>query len=224
MTTWSFSSIKLFTQCPYKFYRLRVVKDVKDDMGEAAVYGDEVHKAAEARIKDGTPIPKKYAYMDPIVGALAAVPGEKHVELKFGVKLTDKGFAPCGFFDKDVWFRGIVDYLAIDGPRGVQVDYKTGKPNYADTRQLDLMAAASFIHFPKLDRMKSALAFVVHNKLVKKNHFAEHTERYMNTFAQDLDRLTTAEETGVWNKNPSGLCRRHCPVLDCEHNGKANGR
>jgi hypothetical protein len=216
VTTWSFSSIKLFVQCPYKFYRIRVARDVKDEMGEAAVYGDEVHKAAEAAVKTGTPIPKKYGYMEPIVGALAALPGDKHTELKFGVKLTDKGFAPCDFFDKEVWFRGIVDFLNINGPLGHQVDYKTGKPDYADTRQLDLMAAASFIHFPQLDRIKSGLAFVVHDKFIKKAHFAEHTERYMNVFSPDLDRLTAAEETGVWNKNPSGLCG-WCPVKDCEH-------
>ena len=31
--------------------------------------------------------------------------------------------------------------------------------------------------------------------------------------------LEKAYETGVWNPRPSGLCRRHCPVVECPHNG-----
>jgi hypothetical protein len=137
MTAWSYSSIKTFDQCPKKYFHLKVVKDVKDDPGEAAVYGTAVHEAAELFVKDGTPIPEKFAYMRPIVEPLAAKPGEKLTEVKLGVKKTDTGFEACGFFDKDVWYRGIVDLAIIDGDRAWMVDYKTGKnAKYADLKQL----------------------------------------------------------------------------------------
>ena len=64
MTAWSYSSISTFKQCPKKYYNLKVAKDVKDIGSEAMLYGNQVHKAAEDFIKEGTPIPKKFDYMN----------------------------------------------------------------------------------------------------------------------------------------------------------------
>ena len=115
MTAWSYSSIKLFDQCPKKFYHLKVAKDVMDEAGPEADYGTKVHEAAELYVKDGTPIPEQFAYMRPIVEPIAAAPGTKFTEMKLGVTKTDAGFAPCGFFDKNVWYRGIVDVAVVNG-------------------------------------------------------------------------------------------------------------
>jgi CRISPR/Cas system-associated exonuclease Cas4 (RecB family) len=127
MTAWSYSSIKTFDQCPKKYFHLKVAKDVKDEGNEASIYGNDAHEAAEHYIKHGTPIPDKFAIMRPVVEALAKFPGEKHTELKLGVRKSEDGFEPCGFFDKDVWYRGIVDLLIVDGTTAHMVDYKTGK-------------------------------------------------------------------------------------------------
>jgi hypothetical protein len=43
------------------------------------MYGQSVHKAAEDFVKDGTPIPEKFSYMQPFLDTLAAIPGEKYV-------------------------------------------------------------------------------------------------------------------------------------------------
>jgi hypothetical protein len=220
MTTWSYSSLKTFEQCPKKYYHLRVLKDVKDDGSEATLYGQEVHKAAEDYVKDGTPIPPKFAYILPIVDAIKSIPGEKHCELKLGVKLTDSGYAPCDFFDKDVWWRGVGDVVIVQGDVAFSLDYKTSKnAKYADLKQLDVIAAALFTHFPQVKRIKSALVFVVSNEFVRKEHFAEKRNDYFATFTPELDRLAVAQDTGVWNTNTSPLCR-YCPVVSCEHNRK----
>jgi hypothetical protein len=199
---------------------LRVLKDVKDDGSEATLYGQEVHKAAEDYVKDGTPIPPKFAYILPIVNAIKSIPGEKHCELKLGVKLTDSGYAPCDFFDKDVWWRGVGDVVIVQGDVAFSLDYKTSKnAKYADLKQLDVIAAALFTHFPQVKRIKSALVFVVSNEFVRKEHFAEKRNDYFATFTPELDRLAVAQDTGVWNTNTSPLCR-YCPVVSCEHNRK----
>lgn len=217
MTAWSYSSIKTFDQCPKKYYHLKVAKDVKDEPGEAAHYGTMVHEAAELYIRDGTPIPEKFAYMRPIVERLEAIEGEKHCELKLGVKKTEAGYAPCGFFDKDVWWRGIVDLVIVNGTKAHMVDYKTGKSaKYADTKQLDLMAGAMFVHYPELEVVKSALAFVVSKDLITKEHRREELDTYLNVFADQLDRLEGAELSGVWNPKSGPLCG-WCPVVECAH-------
>ena len=217
MTAWSYSSIKTFDQCPKKYFHLKVVKDVKDDPGEAAVYGTLVHEAAELFVKDGTPIPEKFAYMRPIVEPLAAQSGVKITEMKLGLRKTADGFEACDFFAKDVWYRGIVDLLILDGDRAWMIDYKTGKnAKYADMKQLDLMAGALFVKFPDLKVIKSALIYVVSNEFPKKTHKRENLTQYLSVFDTQLDRLDAAMENGVWNAQTSPLCG-WCPVTSCEH-------
>lgn len=194
-------------------------KDVKDEGSTATLYGQQVHKAAEEYIQKATPIPQKFIYIKDFVDVLKKIPGEKHCELKLGVNKTEAGFEPCGFFDAEVWMRGVVDLLIVNGDRGYIVDYKTSKnAKYADTKQLDLMAGAAFVHFPELKRLKSALAFVVSNELIKKVHVREDVGKYLNTFSPQLERLEGAHSTGVWNPVSGPLCR-FCPVKACDFNG-----
>lgn len=217
MVAWSYSSIKTFDQCPKKYYHLKVAKDVKDDPGEAAIYGTLVHEAAELFVKDGTPIPEKFAYMRPIVERLAAIEGEKHTELKLGLRKEGDQFIPCDFFDKQVWYRGIVDLVVVNGTKAFMVDYKTGKnARYADTKQLDLMAGALFAKFPDLHKIKSALVYVVSNEFIPKEHVREKMHMYLSVFDDQLERLDAAEASGVWNPKSGPLCG-WCPVVNCEN-------
>jgi len=217
MTAWSYSSIKTFDQCPKKYFHLKIVKDVKDIPGEAADYGTAVHEAAELFIKDGTPIPEKFAYMRPIMEPLAAKKGTKHTELRLGVRKTDTGYESTTFFAKDVWWRGIVDLLIVNGKTAYMIDYKTGKSaKYADMKQLDLMAGAIFVHYPEVQKIKSALAFVVSNEFPKKVHVREKLDQYFNVFNDQLDQLESAIDNGIWNAKTSPLCG-WCPVKSCEH-------
>ena len=217
MTAWSYSSIKTFDQCPKKYFHLKVAKDVEDEGNEASIYGNDAHEAAEHYIKHGTPIPDKYAVMRPVVEKLAEFPGEKHTELKLGVRKTEDGFEPCGFFAKDVWYRGIVDLLITNGRDAHMVDYKTGKnAKYADMKQLDLMAGAVFVHFPDIMRVKSGLAYVVSNEFLKKTHVRAELPTYMAVFEPQLEQLEDALESGVFNPKSGPLCG-WCPVVSCEH-------
>jgi RecB family exonuclease len=214
MTAWSYSSIKTFDQCPKKYFHLKVVKDVKDEPGEAADYGTAVHEAAELFITQGAPIPEKFAFMRPIVEPLAKKQGTKYAEIKIGVTSDLK---PCGFFDKDVWYRGIADLLIVNGSKAWLVDYKTGKnAKYADMKQLDLLAGAVFIHFPKVETIKSALLYVVSQEMPRKTHQRENLTTYMGVFDTQLESLSDAMDNGVWNAKSSALCG-WCPVQTCEH-------
>lgn len=216
-TAWSYSSIKTFDQCPKKYYHLKVAKDVKDEGSEATIYGTEVHTAAEEFIRDNKPVPEKFAIIRPVVETLAQYPGTKHVEMKLGLKKEGDTYTPCDFFDPDVWYRGIVDFLCEDGKRAWLVDYKTGKSaKYADMKQLDLMAGAMFVHFPELEVIKSGLLFVVPNEFITKTHHREHLNSYLSVFSDQLRRLQGAHASGVWNAKSSGLCP-WCPVTTCEN-------
>jgi len=219
---WSYSSIKTFDQCPKKYHHLRILKDYKDEDSTATIYGKELHKAAEDYIKEGTPIPPKFSFIAPTLEALNRIEGTKHCEIKLGIAKRDGKFAPCDFFAKDVWWRGIADLLIINEEKQTAylVDYKTSKnAKYADTKQLDLLAGAIFTHYPKVMEIKSALLFVVSNEIVKKKHEFMMRLSYLNSMEPELTRLEAAIKTNVWNPVSSPLCK-FCPVSSCAHNRK----
>ena len=212
--SWSYSSLKTFQQCPKKYYHLKVAKDFKDQDSTATIYGKEVHKAAEEYIRDGTPIPAKFKYIEETIEALNKIPGEKYCELQMGLTVN---LEPTGFLADDTWWRGIVDLLIVNGEEAYVVDYKTSKnAKYADMGQLDLLATAVFAHFPQVKKIKSALIFVVSNEFLKKHHISEKIKEYIAPYQFDLSRLETALENGVWNANSGPLCG-YCPVKDCPH-------
>lgn len=214
---WSFSSLKTFQQCPRKYYRTKVLKDVKEPDTQATIYGKSVHTAAEEFIRDGKPIPPEYEYVRPMLENLSQIEGEKHCEVRLGLT---KDLQPCDFSAKNVWWHGIADLVIINEPKQIaySIDYKTSKSaRYADVKQLDLVAVGIFKHYPNIVRVKSALAFVVSKEFVKAEHYVEMVPKYIEKPAQDVARIEAALDNGVWNPIQGPLCK-FCAVRDCEYN------
>ena len=217
---WSFSKIKSFEQCPKQFYHMKVLKEYQDVETEAMRYGTLMHEAAEKYVRDKTPLDESFEYVKPTLDALAAIKGEKLCEFKMG--LTEK-LEPCGFYSENVWWRGIADLIILDAEnhRAWVVDYKTGKSaRYADKGQLELMALAVFKHFPIVEQVKAGLLFVVCTELVKEQYSQIDQTFLWDKWMGKFEQMKTAFEVDVWNANPNGLCRNHCPVLECAHNGR----
>lgn len=218
MNTWSYSSLNLFKQCPRKYHRLRVLKDIKEDEAEHLVYGNAVHKAAEEYGRDGVPIPPKFLYIKTYVDTLIDSPGDKYYEHKMGLT---RELEPCEFLAGHVWWRGIADFLAVDRKTAVLVDYKTGKSaRYADTAQLELLALAIFAHFPQVEIVRAGLLFVVSKEFIEIELNRNHQHELWKKWIKDTDRLDGCFESDTWNPSPNFTCKKFCPVLDCEHNGR----
>lgn len=217
MATWSYSSMSLFQQCPKKYFHLRVAKDISEPASEQMRYGLQVHKAAEEYVRDGVPLPPAFSYMAELLDTLKDKPGHIYCEHEMAVR---KDFSPCAFNAPDRWWRGIADLLRVDGDHATVVDYKTGKSRFADTKQLELLALATFAHFPEVHVVKAALLFVVHNDLVREKFTrAEQGVRWHKWVAQS-DELDAAFANDVWNPKQNFTCRQWCPVVLCPHNGR----
>jgi hypothetical protein len=218
--TWSYSSLDLFKQCPHKYYRLRVVKDLQEPESEPMRYGKEVHLAAEEFIRDGKPIPDKFGFMRDILEPVKNIAGKQLCEYRLGLT---RNLEPCEFFGEGVWWRGIPDFLAIDGDKATLLDYKTGKSaKYADTKQLELLALAIFKHFPEVNQIKAGLLFVVAKDFVKAKYNRFDHERTWVKWLAETSRLEQALELNVWNPKPNFSCKSWCIVTDCIHNGRGN--
>ena len=128
-------------------------------------------------------------------------------------------FTPCEFFDADVWFRGIPDYLALNHEKKLArvVDYKTGKSSrYADTAQLELMAAMIMLHYPDIDTVKGVLLFVVISDVIKAEFTRAELPTILSKWAGRAGAIEKTVDVGVWNPRSSALCK-FCPVTSCEY-------
>ena len=216
---WSFSRLKAFEQCPKQFYHEKVLKLYPQVETEAMRYGTEMHEAAEFYVRDGTKLPAKFAYTKPVLDNLIAISGDKLCEL--GMGLTEN-LEPCEPDADDAWFRGYADLVILDKSKRLAwvLDYKTGKSSkYADKGQLELMALAVFKHFTEVDTVRAGLLFVRCNALIKDSYTRDQESELWEKWLTKYARMEKAYASDVWNTNPSGLCKRHCPVVECPHNG-----
>jgi CRISPR/Cas system-associated exonuclease Cas4 (RecB family) len=212
----SYSAVKDFEGCGRRYHQVRILKRFKQQDTDATLYGSRVHKAFEEFIRDGKPLPENLAHYARFVEPLTRIGGDIRCEEKLGIR---EDFSPCGFFDKDVWFRGIPDYLAVNGETARVVDYKTGKSSrYADTAQLELMAAMIMAHRPAVQIVKGALLFVVAGDIVRAVYRRAELPEIFSRWVGRADAVAAAIEQNVWNARPSGLCK-FCPVSGeaCEH-------
>ena len=218
---WSFSSIKSFDQCPKKYYHLKVAKDYAEPTSRAMTYGSEFHTAAEHYIDcSDSELDPRFTFAKDILDRLNAMEGEKLCEYRMGLTAN---LEPCGFFDENVWWRGVADLTILDRKTGTAkvIDYKTGKSaKYADKGQLELMALATFKHFPEVKKVKGGLLFVICNAFIKDTYTIDQESEMWQKWLIEYAKLEKAYDVDVWNPRPTGLCRAHCVVTECPHNGR----
>lgn len=223
--SWSFSHVENFETCAKKYYHQNVVKDVSD----STVYrteGNEVHNMMASALRGMTPLPPHAHHWQRWITEFNDG-GPTLVEKKYA--FTEKG-EPCDFFDKlkKPWCRIVVDALKLRGNCAVMWDWKTGriKPN---KDQLLLYSVALFINFPQLDKIDAGLIFlredsgphIPRNDCTFELRITRNDAReFWRTYIRRVRNLERALMTGEFQANPSGLCRRHCNVHSCEHNGQ----
>ena len=225
MLPWSFSSLAQFQTCPLQFYEVRVRKSIPFVETDATRYGVALHSAAEFYIKSQTPLPDEFKFIQSYLDKLIALPGKKYCELKMGMKIENREFIYCDYWDSACWYRGISDFISVDhdNEKAYLVDFKTSKSaQYADLKQLALLAALIFLHFPKVKTVKSMLLFVKCGQIVKSEYDFDSRFKVFAHLNPDLKRLKAAYESGVWNPTKNNFCKKFCAVTSCHHNGQWN--
>ena len=214
--TWSYSSLSLYQQCPKKYYHLKVLKDIKEPLGEAITFGNKIHKIAEQYVGKNIPIPEPFKEIEPALESIRNMDGKKLCENKLGLTVD---LEPCDFFDKKVWWRGIADIIILQGDRALTIDYKTGKKSqYADLKQLEVLSLAIFKHFPEIKKVKAGLMFLFAGDFIKADYLSDNQDEAWGPWISDVGQLQSSVEHNVWNAKPNFTCRGWCPVTSCVHN------
>lgn len=213
----SFSALNNFETCPKKFWHLRVRRDVKEVEGEALRYGKKVHKALEHLVSRGTPLPKQFKHLAPYVQPFIDFPGTKHTELELAI---NEQYQPVDWFAKDVWIRAKLDLVIVGDRTALLVDYKTGRMKDDGFTQLKLAAAMLMLFFKQVEKVTMAYMWTEHDGEITKDVFLRSD--FVDIWNELMPRLNAFEEAHVRDNfpaNPSGLCKRHCPVTQCPHHG-----
>lgn len=209
--TWSFSSFKQYVNCPKQYQEVKVLKRFFVRTTQEMTYGNEVHRALEDYVKDGTSLAKNYLSFKPLMDTLLEIKGEKYAELKMALDRDGN----ASEYGKGYWVRGIVDLLITEGELAHILDYKTGSSKYPDTKQLKLMALMTFAKFPQINRVKAGLLFVMHNAFTTEEYTRDQIPELWKAFENDLARMDASYENNIWNPNPTQLCG-WCPVTTCD--------
>lgn len=209
---WSPSSLSDFINCPRSFYEKRIVKSVKQEDTEEIIWGNKVHKAFEERHLHGKPLPDDLEEHEEFMLALTVIPGQHYTEQKIAL---DTALKPCGFFDKGVFMRAIIDYVKVQDDRALIVDYKTGKP-HSKFGQLKLNALWVFQQHPLVQKIKVMYYWTKTRTTTSEMYTRDDIPGLWKEFVPDLQQYKEAFKTNTWQPRQSGLCNGWCPVNTCE--------
>jgi CRISPR/Cas system-associated exonuclease Cas4 (RecB family) len=212
----SFSSIKLFENCPLRYYHQRIAKTVKDQGGEASLHGERIHKFLEERLKGVLEeLPSEVANLEPVVSVIKAMvgTGDLHIEQEMTL---NPGLTPTGWWDPDAWIRSKLDVLIVKKHSAVVMDWKTGKRR-PDFTQLELFALQVFAHYPDVELVTSTFVWTQDMSTDKEIYRKRDASVYWERLLDRIRRIEVAAEKDNWPAKPSGLCR-YCPCKDfCDY-------
>lgn len=215
---WSYSALTSFEGCPHRYFKTRIEKSVPDPMGEAALWGNKVHKALENYLKTREPFPEGMEKYKELADTVISRAAGKSLQAEKKISLN-KQLQPTGYFDKDVYLRVITDFNIEHGDKLFIGDWKTGavKP---DSMQLKLSAAAMMEERPWINVVINAFVWLKTGEVTTEKFTRKDLGRIWREFLPRAKRMETMIEAGNFPKKTSGLCRAHCPVVSCEFNGK----
>lgn len=210
----SYSSIKLYENCPLRYYRQRIIKDIKDEGGDASLYGDRIHKFLEARLKENTELPQEITRYEPLCQAFEqlAEGGELGIEQEL---VLNENLLPTTWWAEDAWLRSKLDILVVKGDTAVVGDWKTGKRR-PDFFQMQLFAAQVFKHYPDVQSVRCSLVWLQELKMDTETYQRTQTNELWADVLKRIKRIYLSLENDTWPAKPSKLCN-YCPArFDCD--------
>lgn len=214
-TAWSYSRLDQFENCPKRYWHTTVAKDFPEPKSDAQTYGTKVHKALELRVSKNAPLPKELSHLERIAVKFVDAPGIKLVEQQLAI---NEQFTPVKWFAKDVWCRAIVDLAVINKDRAVVVDYKTGKMS-DDFTQQRLATVMLMLHHKTIQTAEMIYLWLASKKITRGFLIREDTADVWSEFLPRVKRFQHAYDNTQFPARPSGLCKQHCHVVSCPHNG-----
>lgn len=200
----SYSRVNTFQTCPLQFEYLYVNRSVQVVESEQMLYGTRVHEQLEkyGKTRDENQLTTESRKWKGLVDSILRQKGDIHWEYQMSIT---QDLEPCGWFDEEVWLRGIADVLVINGDTAYVLDWKTGKVR-DNPQQLQLFACMVMLLFPEVQTVRTAFVWLVHDVITdviyKRSMFDVMWKNLMTQF----DQVEEAVRLGVFEPKPSRLC------------------
>lgn len=212
--THSFSSIKMYENCPKRYYHQRITKEVKDTGSDATKYGERVHADLEHRLIKAKPLSKETEPYEALCKSIEHMVGEGELYAEKQLCLNEN-LTPTGWWAKDAWLRSILDVLIIIDDKAIVMDWKTGKRR-PDFTQLQMFALQVFKHFPQVTKVQSTFVWLKDMSLDSETFKQSQTNLLWADLLARIGRIQESQEHNNWPARPSGLCN-WCPAKNiCE--------
>lgn len=211
----SFSSIKMYENCPKRYYHQRIMKEVKDTGSDATLWGERVHKMLEDRLKGAADLPQEVARYEPLCQSMVklAEGGKLLVEEEMTLNAY---LRPTGWWAADAWMRSKIDVLILKGKTAAMFDWKTGKRR-PDPSQLELFALQVFAHCPEVEEIKTSFVWLQDMSMDHETYTRSMSTDLWETLLKKISRIEKSLESETWPAKPSGLCK-FCPCKTfCEY-------
>ncbi|MEY4910068.1 MAG: hypothetical protein RL260_3786 [Pseudomonadota bacterium] len=218
----SYSSLKLFAQCPRQYHEVKILKLHPFRSSPATEFGTRAHAAIEAWVKTKAPFPEEFAaYQWVIDDLLSQLSPNAVAEMPFDFARDWSEVSPRAWSDKHLTGSAdlvdVVDGLALIGDWKFS---KVGNHRYADTDQLEAMAMMLMHKRPDVHTVVGLLVFVNDGVCVPSDGSCRWTRADLPALdAKWLGKTADVEEhvrMGVFPAKPNGLCA-FCPSTTCEH-------
>ena len=210
--THSFSSIKMYENCPKRYYHQRITKEVQDTGSDATIYGERVHEALEHRLDKKVELPSESKAYEPLCKSIEGMGGTLQVEQKLTLS---ENLTPTTWWEKDAWLRSILDVLIIFEDEAIVMDWKTGKRR-PDFSQLEMFALQVFSHYPNIKKVKSTFVWLKDLSLDSHTYNRLDADDLWVKLLSKTERINQSLTSNNWPPKPSGLCR-FCPAKNiCE--------
>jgi len=195
----SYSSIKMYEQCPAKYKFTRIDK-LSEPTGPAAERGKVIHAEIEAVLKGQLELVcAELEYLLPRMDEWKAKNAES--EMEFAV---DSHWNTVAFNDSSAMFRGVIDLYYELGDTAIVLDFKTGKErDYLD--QVRVYATVVLATKPHIARVIPMIEFI---DLQKSTEYMTFYRRDIEHMKADIQgRLNIIGHDKFFAANPSGLCK-----------------
>lgn len=176
------------------------------------LWGRDVHKAFENYLLNDTTLPLDLQMHEEFLARFKAQPGELAGEERIAL---NQRLQACGYFDKDVWYRGQVDARKRHAGRAHILDHKTGKVKN-DYTQLKSFAMWEFLTQPQIEEVCAEYYWTQIRGTNGETYTRAQLPELLAFFAPKLDRYADAFLLETFPPKQSGLCNGHCPVTTCE--------
>lgn len=218
----SFSSVSKFDTCPRQFEH-RYILGNREPPTEHTMWGERVHTALEDRVNGKiAELPEGMTQMEWAVKPALAAKERGMLVMTEQKMALDRAGAPVVWDSGKAWMRAIVDVAILHGKHGFNSDYKTGKRR--ESWQLEMSSYIMFKTYPAVEHIEARYLWLKDSdprtRTDKDTYHRDQTAHMAGKILPRLIKVEEALDSGRFPPKPSGLCRAHCPVFECNNNGR----